>query len=107
MNWMIPLLFLVLSGCLSAKELALRDYAECQGLAQQYRLEDVDGFMARCLAVTGGGSVAYMPVMGYNPGIGIGPYGPMGPTWQEFNSVFQQPLQPYQIIPPPQPVQRR
>jgi hypothetical protein len=38
---------------------------------------------------------SYDPWLDSNPGPGTasGPYGPMGPSWQQFNSLFQQPHQ--------------
>lgn len=68
--------------------------------------------MRQCLAISQNPE-AFASDVSYNssagPGSNVGPYGPLGPTWQEFNSVFQQPPQPYQIIQPnhPQPQRTR
>lgn len=104
---------LVLAGCATpapSQGPTAREIRECRDLAVAYQLEDTRTFMRQCLAVRP--EDMPLPVIeprmsGYAPGYANGPYGPMGPTWQEFNQVFQQPLQPYQFVDPNHPRPRR
>lgn len=96
------------------------DVRQCEELAYRYNLTSTyDRFMRECLAVPPGGGYGYvagppsvsgLSLLNDGPGTDNGPYGPMGPTWQQFNAPFQNavppPLQPYQILPSPHPQTR-
>lgn len=97
-----------------------QDLRICEAMAQDFTTPSVRArFMRECLAVPPGGGYGYaagspsvsgLSLLNDGPGTDNGPYGPMGPTWQQFNAPFQNAvppqLQPYQILPSPHPQTR-
>lgn len=106
------LILVSLAGCVSQPVgPSAYDVRHCADLADQAHLVSYRAsFMRQCLEISQN-PMAFATDVPYSswsgPGTNVGPYGPLGPTWQEFNSVFQQPPQHYQIIQPNHPQRTR
>jgi hypothetical protein len=110
MKLLLTILFLSLIGCTTPQQSFHEALAECEAIADQYRLVETRAFyLQECVKIPKYATVptgyvpapsAPLPLTGYNQG--LGPFGPMGPTWQQFNSQYQ-PNMRHQIITPPPP----
>jgi len=106
------LFFVGLVGCASQPVgPSAYDVRHCADIANQHQLTSSRAsFMRQCLEISQNPMAFATDVSSSawaGPGTNVGPYGPLGPTWQEFNSVFQQPPPPYQIIQPNHPQRTR
>ena len=93
----LVLIVLVLSGCVSPQQRYAQTMNECQAIASQYNLGDAyQQFMHQCVNMQPSPVQAQQyfnqaATGNYGRADAFGPYGVWGPTWQEFNSQFQQP----------------